>query len=73
MLRLAKGDEPKGTGKRGRGASEHALVPRPWWQMTYNDRWYLEALRSGRLLRIKNEAEAKCYKVQAEDFRVDDA
>jgi len=60
MLQLAKGDVPKGTGKRGRGASEHALVPRPWWQMSHSDRWYLEQLWNGSLLRIKDEAETKC-------------
>ena len=66
----------KGKGKRG--ALEHAkgkgksLPPKPYKQMTYDEKWWLEELWSGRLREELDRAEALCSRVQAKDFNVFD-
>ena len=67
QLSAAKG-KGKGKGKK-RGASEH-VEPKPWSQMSSNDRWYLKHLWDGSLKRRQVEAEARCAPVEAEPFVV---
>ena len=49
-----------------------SVTPKPWSDMSRNDRWYLKALWSGSLLAEMRRAEGKCSKVQAKDFFVDE-
>ena len=65
----------KGEGKSGAAKGEKkgkSVRPKPWSEMSYNDRWYLEKLWSGSLLTEMRRAEGKCSKVQAKDFVVDE-
>ena len=48
-----------------------SVTPKPWSDMSRNDRWYLKAFWSGSLLAEMRRAEGKCSKVQAKDFVVD--
>ena len=43
-----------------------------WWKMSHSERWWLEELWSGSLEGEMRHAEAKCSRVQAKDFVVDD-
>ena len=58
----------KGQGK-GKGKS---LPPKTYAQMTYDEKWWLQELWSGRLWCEKVRAEALCSKTQAKDFNVFD-
>ena len=58
QLKASKG---KGKGKRGK---------KSWAQMSLNERWWLQELWSGSLLRALDEAEATCHPVQARNFRI---
>ena len=49
-----------------------SVTPKPWSDMSRNDRWYLKALWSGSLLAEMRRAEGKCSKVRAKDFFVDE-
>ena len=62
-LQASKG---KGEGKgKGKG-----VVPKPWHEMSINERWWLEQYWNGNLLKEKQQAEAKCHKVEAPPFRI---
>ena len=47
-----------------------SVTPKPWSDMSRNDRWYLNALWSGALYAEMRHAESKCSKVQAKPFVV---
>ena len=47
-------------------------TPKPWSDMSRNDRWYLEAYWSGSLRTEMRRAESKCSKVQAKFFVVNE-
>ena len=40
--------------------------------MSINERWWLEQYWNGNLLREKQQAEAKCHRVEAAPFRIGD-
>ena len=57
-------------GWRGKdGAPEH-IQPKTWWELTDNEKWWLRELRSGRLHKRVEDAEAKMHPVQARPFRM---
>ena len=51
------------------GAPEH-IQPKTWWELTENEKWWLRELRSGRLHKRVEDAEAKMHPVQARPFRM---
>ena len=53
-----------------RGASEHTSPPKTWHAMSIDERWWLEQYWNGNLLKEKQQAEAKCQKVEAPPFRI---
>ena len=69
QLQASKG---KGGGKgkehRKDGTKGKKTTPKSFHQMSRDEWWWLEELSSGRLLQRKQDAEAKCGKVQAPDF-----
>ena len=62
----------KGKGKTKRGASEHTFPPKTWDEMSRDERWWLQQLWNGNLLREKQHAESKCHRVEAAPFRIRD-
>ena len=55
-------------GKRG----YKEVIPKPWADLSRDERWWLEELLSGRLETARRRAEGKCHKVRAKDFVVND-
>ena len=55
--------ELKASKGQGKGKAK-----RSWAEMSYNERWWLTALRDGTLRKELDEAEAKCHRVQAGHF-----
>ena len=53
---------------KGRGKSKRGK--KPWDRMSLDEKWWLEELWSGRLRKVLDEAEGKCHRVQAGDFRI---
>ena len=50
------------------------MEPKSWEDMTSVERWWLYELWRGNLKRDKEDAEARCHRVQAADFVIyDDA
>ena len=62
-LQASKG---KGQGK----AKGTNVVPKSWHEMSRDERWWLEQYWNGNLWKEKQQAEAKCSKVQAPPFRI---
>ena len=70
-LQASKGKgQGKGKGKTQRGASEHTFPPKPWTEMSQDERWWLHQYWNGNLLREKQHAESKCHRVEATPFRI---
>ena len=69
QLQASKG-KGGGKGKKQRkdGTKGKKITPKSFHQMSQAERWWLDELWSGRLLQRKQDAEAKCAKVQAPDF-----
>ena len=53
------------------GKKAQSITPKPWSQMSRDERDWLHALWSGELQAEMRRAEGKCSKVQAKDFVVD--
>ena len=56
--------------KASKGRGRGRAGKKPWDRMSQDEKWKLEELWNGRLRKILDEAEGKCHRVQAGDFRI---
>ena len=74
QLQASKGNGKSRAGEhtKGKGKKSKPVTPKPLSEMSRDDWWYLEKLGEGVLLAEMLGAESKCYKVQANDFFVNE-
>ena len=57
--------------KASKGRGKGQLTPKSWFDMSYNEKWWLDQLWKGRLRGLLDDAEAKCHRIQAPQFSMD--
>ena len=57
--------------KESKGKGRGKKTPKPWFDMSQNEKWWLHQLWTGQLRRELDDAEGKCHRVQAPRFFIE--